>query len=244
MADLAEIYATTRTDLADLVSGLPEEDLERPVPATPGWSIRDVIAHLAGVVERTASGDFPREFFIALGSEEGVALLNDWTDRQVAGRHARRLRDVLGEWENATTAVAPMIRGDVPWPDGVVPFASHVLVTDLGVHQQDVYGALGLVKDRDAAPIRIGFATYAAGVDLRIKASGRPALRLVTEHKEVVAGTGEPVATVRASRFELFRALSGRRSQDQLRAYEWEGDPEPFLDFFYPYGVREDALTE
>ncbi|MFN2587557.1 MAG: hypothetical protein ABR613_05520 [Actinomycetota bacterium] len=138
----------------------------------------------------------------------------------------------------------PMIRGEVPWPEATVPFAGHVLVTDLAVHQHDVYGALGLAKDRDAAPIAIGFSVYAAGTDLRIKAAGGASLRFVTERKEVVAGGGEPVAAVRAPRFELFRALSGRRSPDQLRAYDWDGDPEPFLELFYPYGVREDALVE
>ncbi|MDQ3952696.1 MAG: maleylpyruvate isomerase family mycothiol-dependent enzyme [Actinomycetota bacterium] len=244
MADLAEIYDATRSELAELVSGLPDEDLERPVPATPGWSIRDVVAHLTGVVRCIAAGDFPREFFVAIGSEAAIAVLNEWTDRQVVSRREPPVRELLDEWERSTASIAPMIRGDVPWPEDVVPFAGHVLTTDVAVHQQDVYGALGLVKDRDAAPIRIGFATYAAGADLRRKASGGPALRIATERKEVVAGDGEPAATVRATHFELFRALSGRRSPDQLRAYEWDGDPEPFLELFYPYGVREHALVE
>ena len=244
MADLAEVYARTRKELANLVSSLSEDDLERPVPATPGWSIRDVIAHLAGDVERIRANDFPREFFFALGSEQGVAVLNGWTARHVADRRGRPLQDVLDEWENAAAAVSPMMRGDVEWPEGVLPFAAHVLVTDVGVHQQDVHGALGAVKDRDAAAVRIGLGTYIAGADLRLKTSNGPALRLVTEDKEKVAGAGEPVATVHAPRFELFRAMSGRRSPDQLRAYEWDGDPEPFIELFYPYGVREEALVE
>ena len=123
-------------------------------------------------------------------------------------------------------------------------FAGYVLTTDIAIHQQDIYGALGVVKDREAAPIKIGFSVYSTGVDLRIRGSAGKPLRLVTEYKEVVAGDGEPAATVRAPRFELFRALSGRRSPDQVRSYEWEGDPEPFLEFFYPYGVREEALIE
>ncbi len=244
MADLVEIYATTRSDLAELVSTLSDEDLHRPVPATPEWSIRDVVAHLAGVVQCIAAGDFPREFFAAIGSEAGVTVLNEWTDRHVGARREPSLRELLEEWESASAAIAPMMHGDVPWPEDVVPFAAHILTTDLGVHQQDVYGALGIVKDREGAPVRIGFTVYATGADLRIRASGGSALRFVTERKEVVAGDGEPAATVRGTHFELFRALSGRRSPDQLRAYEWEGDPEPFLELFYPYGVRAEALVE
>jgi uncharacterized protein (TIGR03083 family) len=244
MADLAEVYGDTRAAFSKLVSGLSQDDLRRPVPATPGWSIHDVVAHLTGVLECVAAGDFPLEFFAALGSEPGIAVLNDWTGRQVGDRVERALPELLDEWERAAEVVAPMMRGDVPWPGDVVPFAAHILVTDVGVHQQDVYGALGIVADRDSAPVRIGFSTYATGAGIGLSATGAPSLRLVTEHKEVVAGSGEPLATVTASRFELFRALSGRRNPDQVRAYDWEGDPEPFLELFYPYGLRRDALVD
>lgn len=244
MAELADVYAATRKELGNFVSSLSEDDLQRAVPATPDWSIRDVVAHVTAVVADTVRGRFPKSFFAAMGSSEEVAKLNDWTDRQVEERRRRSLQEVLDEWENATTAITPMMRGEVPWPDDTMLFAGHVLVTDLAVHQQDIYGAMGLVKDRDATPIRIGFASYVAGTDFRINAAGGPALRYVTEDKERVAGSGEPVATVRAPRFELFRALSGRRNPDQIRAYDWEGDPEPFLELFYPYGVREEPLVE
>lgn len=244
MADLAELYAAGREDIAGFVTGLSEDDLARPVPATPSWSVHDVVAHLAAGAACTAAGDFPQDFFFDVGTPESVAVVNEWTGRHLTDRRRRPLGELLDEWRRASEAIAPMMRGDEPWPDGVVFFAARVLVTDLTVHQQDLYGALGIVRDRDVDRVRIGFATYTAGVDLRIKAAGGPALRFVTEHKEVVAGDGEPAATVRAPRFELFRALSGRRSVDQVRAYEWEGDPEPFLELFYPYGIRDEALVE
>jgi len=244
MADLGDIYAVARKELANFVSSLPEEDLERRVPATPEWSIREVIAHLTGGAECVAAGDFPEEFFLAIGSEQGIRVLNEWTGRQVADQRDRPLQELLDSWDRAGPAIMPMFRGDAPWPGSVPPFAGHVLVTDVGVHQQDIYGALGIVRDRDAAPIGIGVATYVAGIDLRIKGSNGRAIRFVTEDKEVVAGGGDPAATVRAPRYELFRALSGRRSPDQVRAYEWDGNPEPFLEFFYPYGLREEALVE
>jgi hypothetical protein len=38
--------------------------------------------------------------------------------------------------------------------------------------------------------------------------------------------------------------MSGRRSPDQIRAYDWNGDPEPFVDLFYIYGVRKEPLVE
>jgi hypothetical protein len=53
-----------------------------------------------------------------------------------------------------------------------------------------------------------------------------------------VIGSGAPSAILRASRFELLRAMTGRRSQAQVRAFAWEGqaDPERLLlaPFFQP----------
>ncbi|MDQ4065199.1 MAG: maleylpyruvate isomerase family mycothiol-dependent enzyme [Actinomycetota bacterium] len=244
MAKLDEVYAVVHKEIANVVSSLPAKDLKRKVPATPDWSIRDVVAHLTGTAERMAAGDFPSHFFFPTGAEHAVEAHNEWNERQVSERRKRSVQELFDEWETTTPKIAPMLRGDVPWGQEAVPFGGHVMVTDLAAHQQDIYGALGQETDRDAIPIRIGFATYIGGVDLRIRASESPALRFVTEQKEVVAGFGEPAATVTASRFEFFRALSGRRNLDQVRAYEWDGDADPFLKFFYPYGPRTDALVE
>jgi hypothetical protein len=49
---------------------------------------------------------------------------------------------------------------------------------------------------------------------------------------------------VSADPFELARAVNGRRSPEQIRAFDWEGDPEPFMHLFYPYGPRSEALVE
>jgi hypothetical protein len=38
--------------------------------------------------------------------------------------------------------------------------------------------------------------------------------------------------------------MSGRRSPEQVAAYEWDGDAEPYIPYFYPYGIRSDALVE
>jgi hypothetical protein len=133
---------------------------------------------------------------------------------------------------------------DVGMAEGALPLAGHVLLADVATHQQDIYGLFGIERDRDSAQVRIATATFIGGVDLRLRADGAPSLRFAMENKEVIAGGGEPQATVRAPRFELLRALTGRRSPDQIRTFEWHGDPEPFIPYFYPYGVRNDALME
>jgi uncharacterized protein (TIGR03083 family) len=244
MGDLAEVYDGVRGEISNLVAGLSEDDVTRPVPATPGWTIRGILAHLAGDAACVIVGDFPNEFFAAMGDEAAIADLNEWTAGHVSKRAGMSVHEICDEWEISSKTVTDMMRDPTSWPDNVPPFGDRVLVTDLGVHQHDIHGALGIVSDRDSAPVRVGSAGYVAVMDLRLRTAGAPALRIEAGDKSWVIGGDEPVATLRTDRFELFRAMSGRRSPDQIRAYEWDGDPEPFIPFFYLYGLRTDALVE
>ena len=244
MGDLADVYEATRRSISGIVSELAPAELERRVPATPEWTIKDVVAHLAGDVSCVLAGDFPAEFFMGFGEEAAVAVLNSWTADQVTSRDGRPLQELLAEWDKSAGRLTGMMRGEEAWPEGMPPFVDRVLVTDVGVHLQDLCGALGLERDRDGAPVRIGLGGYVAMMDLRLRQAGEAALRVEVEDKAWTPGGDEPGATVRSDRWELFRAMSGRRNPEQIRAYEWDGDPEPYLEYFYPYGIRSEALVE
>jgi hypothetical protein len=58
--------------------------------------------------------------------------------------------------------------------------------------------------------------------------------------------SGAGVLTLTVDPFELGRALSGRRSVDQIRAFDWSADPGPHLAAFTwgPFTVRETPLVE
>lgn len=243
MSDIADVYDETRIQISDLLSGLSEEDLARSVPATPEWSIKDVVGHLSGIAVGAIGGSYPRDFFASFGKDPAVASLNQWTQRQVDERRDVPLRDVLNEWEDAAKTLTSMMREETPSPEGIM-FAPPILATDVGVHLHDIYGALEIKKDREGPPVRIGVVAYIAGVGIRLGMTDLPAVAFDLGDKTRVAGTGEPAATVRIDRFELFRALSGRRNPDQIKSYDWDRDPEPYIPFFYPYGIREGALVE
>ena len=53
-----------------------------------------------------------------------------------------------------------------------------------------------------------------------------PALRISLEHGDRVLGHGEPAGTLRTTSFELMRAIGGRRSPEQIKAMDWDGDPD------------------
>ncbi|HJR45056.1 MAG TPA: maleylpyruvate isomerase family mycothiol-dependent enzyme [Actinomycetota bacterium] len=244
MANTAALYDETRRTISDLVRALPEDRLHGSVPATPEWSIRDIVCHLAGDVASVLEGDFPREFFQSFGDADTVVTLNKWTGRHIEDRREHSLEEVLSEWEDNSKRVTPMMSADIEWPEGVPVFTDRVLLTDVTVHLHDIYGALGRKDDRDAPGIRIANAGYITTIGWRLGGTGLPPVLFVSGDSERVAGEGEPAATVRADRFEMFRALSGRRNPNQIRAFDWEGDPEPYITYFYPYGIREEALEE
>lgn len=244
MPDFADIYEQLRNDISELAAGLEPDLLQTPVPATAGWSIRDIVAHLAADATCVIAGDFPREFFEAMGESSAVTALNGWTTRQVSEREGRSLEDLLQEWKASGTEVAAMMRGAQPWPEGIMTFADRVLLTDAAVHQQDIFGALGIERGRETAPIKIALSGYIATMGWRLAAAGLPPLRFDLGDKSYVAGEGEPNATVHGTRFELFRAMSGRRSPEQISAYAWDGDPAVYVPYFYPYGPRKDPLVE
>lgn len=244
MAELADIYEQLRTEISELVTGLEPGQLDTPVPATPGWTITDIVAHVTADATCVIAGDFPREFFEAFGEPAAVTKVNDWTARQLRERQGHSLEDLLQEWKASGTEMTAMMRGEKAWPADMLPFTDRIILTDAAVHQQDIFGALGIEHAREDAPIRIGLTGYIATMGWRLGPAGLPPMSFDVGDKTYVAGDGEPTATVRANRFELFRAMSGRRSPEQIAAYNWTGDPEPYIPYFYPYGIRTDALVE
>jgi uncharacterized protein (TIGR03083 family) len=244
VADFAEIFDALRAEIGATVSGLSEDELLRELPATPGWTAKDVVCHLTGDAVAVLAADFPTEFFQSLGDEAAIRVLNEWTMTHVTERSDLPLEAILKEWDEVSRPITAMMRGEESWPGGVPSFADRVLITDATVHRQDIFGAFGIVKDRSDAPIRISLSSYIAITGMRLGTDGIAPLRFEVEDKTYDIGEGGPGATVKATRFEFFRALSGRRSPDQVRAYEWSGDPEPYIPYFYPYGVRPDALVE
>src|SRR5689334_25417189 len=87
---------------------------------------------------------------------------------------------------------------------------------DAVTHEHDIRHALGRPGARDADAIAHGWEWFVA---VRT-ASGAPAVRFVTDQGDDVAGTGEPGVTVHASRFELVRATTGRRTRSEIESYE------------------------
>jgi uncharacterized protein (TIGR03083 family) len=201
-----------------LVRDLDADALATPVPGCPGWTVQDLVAHSSAVITDVAGGNVD-----GAGSDP-------WTARQVTERKDLTIEQILAEWEASARTIEPQLDG---YPKGL----SRTLIIDLVTHEHDLRGALGIPGGRDSEAYAVGRKGYHVGLAKSIEERGLPGLRLTAgDGWEFDAGS-DPAATVHApDSHELFRALSGRRSRGQVLAYDWSGDPEPYLAVLNRFG--------
>jgi uncharacterized protein (TIGR03083 family) len=224
MADYAQTYGALRRRVEDLVRDADDEQLERHTPATPDWRVRDVVAHLSGI---TAD--------INAGNLDGVAT-DAWTARQVDARQDWSVDRLLEEWDTEAAKVEAVM---ATLPEVAVG----QMTMDAATHEQDIRGALERPGARDCDAIEVGFdwgvallASMADGADTT--------LLIETEAGSAMAGSGARQVCVRVPRYELFRTMTGRRSTEQIRAFEWDCEPAPELLVFPIFTPRATPLVE
>jgi hypothetical protein len=206
--DCGRHYEQLRTDLIGLVRSRPAADRRRRVPATPAWTVVDVVGHVAGLCRDLNHQQFPA------GSTE------DWTDAQVRRARGLGFDAVAAEWDAEAPEFEQGLR-DFGYPTG-----SH-FVGDLFVHTTDVRVALDAPVDRTSTTMRIALDFYLDTLhDDLAPTAGALLVRLGDEHR--VLGTGAITATVTAEPFEMLRACAGRRTLAEIRAFDWDGDAASF----------------
>ena len=215
--DLARLYQDTQARLAALAAGLDAVALATPVPACPGWSVRDVVAHELATSEDALAG----------------RLTGPPSDEQTAAQVARfaghDMADMLATWAQTTPQFAGIIAAFDVWP----------AVIDVVSHEQDIRGAIGQPGERDSEVVRI-----AAGAVLSVL-SPPVRMRVTVEDAEFLVGPDEgPELGLATTRFEALRWRLGRRSRAQMAALQWSGDPAPVLGHLAIFGPATADLVE
>ncbi len=219
--DLGRLYAASRARITDLVA---DADPATPVPATPGWSVHDVIAHVRGVVQDGLAGN--------MAGAPGEA----WTAAQVERARDSSVAELLAGWAEQ----APLFEAFLSSPAGANATAA---VIDVLTHECDLRGALqrGGGLDDDAG--RFAFAALAGSVLQRAVAAGLAPIRITAPEGDAV-GPEDAATRLEAPRYEVVRAVLGRRSPAQVQAWAWTGDAVPYLPHVAVFGPREAPLED
>jgi uncharacterized protein (TIGR03083 family) len=144
--DLAAAYRDGQQRFASLVPTLGSE-VDRTVPLTPEWRVRDVLAHVIGVAEDFLASNFP-DFSDPKGHPQQAVARERWTEKQVQRRRPTPVPVLLEQWERMSQELqAALAAAD----DLRYPIASRTGATfDLACHLHDVRHAVGRPGDRDA----------------------------------------------------------------------------------------------
>ena len=215
-----DAYREGRERLVAWGSTLAEHDTAAPVPALPGWTVRDTFAHLSGLAADVLSGGLS-------GPPD-----DDTTARQVAERAGRSLDEILDEW-TANGAAIDQLLADL---GRAAPIQ---VAIDVWSHEVDMRSALGVALPDGGVAERFLRRATRRGIG-RGWPDDVPALRIVTEDDDWVAGSGAPAGTLTISMFELGRTMLGRRSPAQMAAFDWSGaDPTPWIAALPVFGPAE-----
>jgi uncharacterized protein (TIGR03083 family) len=202
----AEAYRGLRARVREVVESADGDAMSAVVPATPEWRAHDVLAHLVGVTDDVVNGRL-----------EGIAT-DSWTQAQVDARTDRSTAELLAEWDEVGPQFETLLAGAPAEIAGQALF-------DAATHEHDLRNALGAPGARDSDAVDTGW-EWIVGARTR---AGAHAMCFVVEDGEHESGVGDVVARIEASRFELFRAVAGRRTEAEIASYDWDRDPEPRL---------------
>ena len=122
MTDWGDLYREHVSAVSALADDLTDDQLRATVPATPAWTVHDVLAHLAGGSVRR--GHRP----------DGRRAGPEWTARHVAERAELPGRRAARRAAGPPDAIAASTV-DNPRP---------AIVWDIAVHHADLHEALGL----------------------------------------------------------------------------------------------------
>ncbi|HEX5144490.1 MAG TPA: maleylpyruvate isomerase family mycothiol-dependent enzyme [Mycobacterium sp.] len=216
---LVTAYQGARRRITELAEGLREDQLRLPVPATPGWTVHELLAHLAGGSADAVSGRLD-----AVASDQ-------WTARHVGERRHLPVGELLAEWNrNGPTAEAGMSDESALGPN---------LAADALCHEADLREALGLSRvDREH---------WQPFLDLMMRFLGRQfrdqTALLISDDtgRQWSCGSGEPAIRLHADGYELLRATYGRRSRRQIAGWNWTPEPAAhIIEGFSYFGPRDD----
>lgn len=142
-----------------------------------------------------------------------------WTAAQVERSKGKSVEELLVEWEHEAVAFEDFLStpaGQARWR----------VAADANSHYADIKTALG-----QPVSLPTPFLEWVLP-------------RLTTHFETSTQERGLPPITVDISDFEYVRSRFGRRSRDEVLAYSWSHDPEPYLESWFIFGPAAASIGE
>lgn len=135
MAESFENAAAARRELADLIEGLSEEQLNAP-SLCGGWSVRDVAGHAVSFVEMS----LPTMMFSMV--KKGFNVDKAWS-ANAEKYGAQPVGDIVSK-----------LREHAAKPSAMKSFPAELTTGDIAVHTQDIRRALGMSETPSESVVR------------------------------------------------------------------------------------------
>ncbi|MGZ5366811.1 maleylpyruvate isomerase family mycothiol-dependent enzyme [Aeromicrobium sp.] len=251
--NLLEVYVQAWHDSASaittLLPTLDESEWEAPTDC-PGWTVKDVAAHLAHLENELATGvvastDPSMTEMVSAYTQAGVEARRDHTTEELVSEFAEAVAVREQELESLNEdpeSPAPVTPGGISWSWDTLLRNRAI---DVWVHEQDIRRAVGKPGGMDSAGAQVTAKTFKRAMPFVVGKKVRPApgttvgwhvtgeipfdltVAVGDDGRAKVAPSGErePQALLTMST-EAFTALgAGRRTADQL-GVEISGDRE------------------
>jgi uncharacterized protein (TIGR03083 family) len=251
--ELIEDLIATWGSMREAVASLPEDDWTRPTEL-PGWSIQDVVSHVASIEAMLLGYEEPEHE--APAAEHVRNPLGEWNEQRVDRRRSWSPGAVLEEFDATTRERARVMRAlcdqeldeIVATPLGVMPVRDflRVRLLDSWLHEQDIRRAAGLPETLDTSaaarvldmilewlPRAVAKAGVADGDAVRVHITGpsprRAAVRMVGGRGVTEADAASANLQISAQAGPFIRVATGRLSSAAAVAtgsFEVDGDRE------------------
>jgi hypothetical protein len=181
------------------------DDLARTVPACPAWTVHDLAAHLVGVPATLAAGNFP------------AGDVDEWLQGIVDERRDVTVAELVDEWNGLDAAIEPMLQG-----------MGSLMFTDVSVHEHDLRGALDRA-DHDALEVDAVMACSLPSFASPLQDASLGAIVIEHDGRAWRSHDADAGWTLRVDPWEGVRAVSSRRTADELRALPADGGGDAYL---------------
>jgi hypothetical protein len=179
--------------------------------------VRDVLSHVAGVTDDIVNGRI-----------EGAAT-DPWTAAQIERWRDADPQALIDQWNGQIDGVADLLEqiGELRPP------------LDCHSHEHDIRHALGLFDNQSSEMIMLMADRFAEAPMTR-----PVAITFADQSSSAMPGEGEPISLSGVTQFEFVRSRLGRRTPDQVAAYDWSEPPGDVLAGWFAFGPSPLPIVE